>query len=137
MHGIAGTALFLMSPRNCDDTSGILKSSRSANRMIGNSRPRVASSIMVSRSYFQSHFRDDMPVSIVPSRQVAVNFHPAFPCLAYSFDLAHAGEDSAASGLEQQEKKIAWGPLISVEGPVSITQKSLFPKLQGDLTFCS
>ncbi|MGO7266130.1 hypothetical protein [Rhizobium johnstonii] len=46
--------------------------------MIGKSLPRVASSVMVSRSYFQSQFRDDIPVSIVPCRQVAENFHPAF-----------------------------------------------------------
>ncbi|WP_165448318.1 hypothetical protein [Rhizobium leguminosarum] len=46
--------------------------------MIGKSLPRVASNVIVSRSYFQSHFRDDIPVSMVPCRQVAENFHPAF-----------------------------------------------------------
>ncbi|WP_163926068.1 hypothetical protein [Rhizobium leguminosarum] len=46
--------------------------------MIGKSLPRVASSVIVSRSYFQSHFLDDMPVSMVPCRQVAENLHPAF-----------------------------------------------------------
>jgi len=46
--------------------------------MRGKSRPRVASSVIVSSSYFQSHRLDDMPVSMVPCRQVAENLHPAF-----------------------------------------------------------
>lgn len=50
---------------------------RSRKSKIGKSLPRVARSVVVSRSYFQSHLRDELPVSIVPLRQMAENVQPA------------------------------------------------------------
>lgn len=50
---------------------------RSFRSNTGKSRPRVASSVVVQSSNFQSHFLDELPVSIVPCRQTTVKLQPA------------------------------------------------------------